>query len=144
MAGFERTEHIARPHPKVWDFFVNHDNAMKWNPSIVGLKQITDGPVGVGTKFLETRRVGKKEHTVTLEITDFEEGRKYAGTVDEMGIRGTYTYRFEPRGDETEVHLVAEISGKGFAKLMLPLVKRAMLKQDGAQLERLRDAVEHS
>ena len=144
MAGFERSEHIARPHPQVWDFFVNHDNATKWNPDIVGLRQITDGPVGVGTKFLETRRVGKKEHTVTLEITDFEEGRKYAGTVEAAGIRGTYTYRFEPRGDETEVKLVAEIHGKGIAKLMLPLVKRAMLKSDGAQLERLRDAVEHS
>lgn len=144
MAGFERSEHIARPHPQVWNFFVDHANAPKWNPDIVSLEQITDGPVGVGTKFRETRRIGKKKHTVTLEITDFEEGRKYAGTVDAAGIRGTYTYRFEPRGDETEVNLVAEIEGRGLAKLMVPLVKRSMIKQDGAQLERLRNAVEHS
>ena len=144
MSGFERQEHIARSHPEVWNFFVDYENASKWMPDIVRLEKITDGPVGKGTKFRETRRMGKKEHTVTLEITEFDEGRRYAGTVEEMGIRGTYTYEFEPRGSETEVSLTAEISGRGMAKLMVPLAKRAMVKIDGDQLARLKRAVEHS
>lgn len=142
MAGFERNETIARRVEDVWGFFVDPKNAQAWMPDIVRLEKETEGPVRLGTRYRETRKMGGREHTATLEITAFEERKLYAGTVEEKGIRGTYTYTFRPEGGATRVHMVADVRARGLMKLMLPLVVGVMKKQDGGQLERLKRALE--
>jgi carbon monoxide dehydrogenase subunit G len=142
MAGFELSERIDRSPGEVWGFFIDQGNLKRWMPDIVRLEKVTDGPVRLGTRYRETRRMGGKEHTVTLEITAFDEGRRYAGTVDEKGVRGTYTYTFEPDGDATRVRMVADVKGRGLMKLMVPMFVGMMKKQDGGQLERLKRALE--
>ncbi len=144
MAGFERSVHIERSPEDVWAFFVDPRNARAWNPEIVEFEPLGDGPVRQGSRFRETRRMGKSQHTATLEITAFEEGRLYAGTVEEKGVRGTYTFELSADGDGTRVDLVAEVTARGMAKLMVPMVVGMMKKQDGDQLERLKAAVEAS
>ena len=142
MAGFERTVTIARPLAEVWDFFADHSNVQAWMPDIVRLEQLGDGPVGRGTKFNETRKVGKREHTATLEITEFEPRSRYAGTVDQMGVRGTYLYEFEDRDGGTRVHLTATVETRGLMKLMTRFVVKSMEKLDGDHLDRLKTALE--
>lgn len=142
MAGFDRSVVIERPLAEVWDFFVDDTNAKRWMPDVENLVKITDGPVGLGTRYHETRVMKGKPHTATMEITAFDERKLYAGTVEEMGVRGTYTYAFSETGGGTRIDLVAEATAKGMAKLMLPLVIGMMTQQDGEQLERLKAAVE--
>ena len=142
MAGFDRSEWIDRPPEAVWSSFVDTANATAWMPDIVTLEKVTEGPVGLGTKYRETRRIGRKTPTTTLEVTAFEEGRRYAGTVDEMGVRGTYTYTFHREGDGTRVDLKAEVTSGALMKLMLPIIVGTMKKQDGEQLARLKRAIE--
>jgi ligand-binding SRPBCC domain-containing protein len=144
MAGFERSVRIERPVAEVWAYFVDIANTQAWMPDIVRLEPANDGPLGVGTRYRETRRIKGKEQTATLEITAFEKERLYAGTVEEMGVRGTYTYRFSEDGGATRIDLVAEVQARGLAKLMLPMVVGMMKKQDGDQLARLKAAVERA
>ena len=144
MSGFELHERINRPHDFVWRYFADTDNVRAWMPDIVRSEKLTDGPVGLGSRFRETRLIDGNEHTVTLEVTEFDEGRRYAGTFEEKGLRATYTYTFTPSGEGTEVPLVADVSGSGFMKLMVPMVRRQMKKLDGDQLTRLKQAIENS
>jgi uncharacterized protein YndB with AHSA1/START domain len=136
MAGFELTERIEKPVDDVWRFFVDHGNARAWMPDIVRLEKVAEGPVRLGTRYRETRKMGGKEHTVTLEVTAVEERKLYAG------VRGTYTYTFAPEGGATRVRMVADVKAKGLMKLMLPMFVGMMKKQDGAQLERLKRALD--
>lgn len=136
------SERIEKPLGDVWRFFIDHGNTKAWMPDIVRIEKLTEGPARLGTRYQETRKMGGKEHTVALEITAFEEGRIYAGTVEEKGVRGTYTYTFQPEGGATRVRVVADVQAKGLMKLMLPIVVGVMKKQDGGQLQRLKQAIE--
>lgn len=142
MAGFELNERIEKPLDDVWRFFVDHENARAWMPDITRLEKMSEGPVRLGTRYRETRKMGGKEHTATLEVTAFEERKVYAGTVEEKGVRGTYTYTFAPEGQATRIRMVADVKARGLMKLMLPMFVRMMKKQDGGQLERLKRALE--
>lgn len=86
------------------------------------LEVLTDGPIGKGTRFRETRIMFNREATEEMEITDFQPGRSYTVTCNSCGVAWNSTFKFEPDGQGTRVRL--EMNCKPltlFAKLMSPL-----------------------
>jgi hypothetical protein len=47
----ENTEVIARSPEDVFDYLADVGNEIAYNPDCVSVERLTDGPVGVGTKF---------------------------------------------------------------------------------------------
>ncbi len=83
------------------------------------MEVLTDGPVGVGTRFRETRVMFGKQATEEMEITAFEPGELYVHEAKSHGCHYISTYRFEPAGDGTKVTLTFEGRSLTFlAKLM--------------------------
>lgn len=50
--SFDTSIGIARPLAATFAFVSNFANAARWDPRTYEAKQLTDGPIGVGTKFL--------------------------------------------------------------------------------------------
>src|SRR6266480_1660083 len=48
---------ISRPLGEVWDFFIDFSNTPHWTRSGSEIRQISDGPLGVGTRVESVRRV---------------------------------------------------------------------------------------
>lgn len=142
MSGFELNTFIARSPGEVFDFLINGENASKIIDSVVSMDKLTEGPVGVGTRYRETRLMKGKEQQTELEIAAFEPGRKYAMKNVTEGITTTYHYHFHPDSGGTRVELICEIEGNGLKKLILPVVASILKKEDGDHLERLKEAVE--
>lgn len=72
----ERSTVINRPPSVVFDFFaVNHlRNHPRWDPDME-LKQLTEGPVGIGTRFQRRHtRLGVPIEG-TMEVVEFEPGQ---------------------------------------------------------------------
>jgi hypothetical protein len=83
---------------------------------------LTNGPVGEGTKFRETRVMHGREATEEMTFANFRPNRGYHLTAHNYGVAYLSTHEFEPADGGTR--LTISFSGKPqtfFAKLMTPM-----------------------
>jgi carbon monoxide dehydrogenase subunit G len=142
MASFELTEWIARPPEELFQFLTDPQNVSRVSPNIQSLEQLTQGPVGKGTRYRETRLVNGKPARADLEVTEYEPPRTYAMRNETEGIATVYRYTFLPENNGTRVRLNAEVNGSGLKKMMAPLVAGILKKEDGDHLQRLKTLLE--
>ena len=74
MAVIESTVLIQRPPEEVFDYLSDPRNELEWNPKVRVMQKLTDGPVGVGTKF---RAKWTKSGVVTLECREYDRPRHW-------------------------------------------------------------------
>jgi carbon monoxide dehydrogenase subunit G len=105
------------------------------------LDVLTEGPIGVGTRFTEVRIMFGKEATETMEITQFEAGKGYTVDAESHGSHYTSVFEFTPEGDGTRVNVSFTATPLTFlAKVMSPLIfmmkgtMRKCMMQDMADL----------
>ena len=122
MADLVLTKTIAAAPESVFEIFADLDRAAERVSGIEKIELLTEGAVGVGTRWRETRIIFKKEAVEELEITAFEPPHGYEVGCESCGCRYTTAFRFTPVGAGTEVTM--EMNTKPitfFAKLMMPL-----------------------
>ncbi len=107
---------------------------------------LTEGPVGVGTRFRETRVLFGKEATQELEVAAFDEPHGYTVDCESCGLRYRAAYHFG--GDIAGTHVRLEVDCQPvtwMAKLMSPLSRlmmRPRIKCIEADLEDLKTVAE--
>ena len=57
MQTFENTVTIQRPAEEVFAFLADFENTPMWNYAIEETSKTSPGPVGVGTRYRQTRSV---------------------------------------------------------------------------------------
>ncbi len=144
MSSLSKQIHVNAPPATVFDLAADFPNAARHVEGIDKIEMLTDGPVGVGTRFRETRG---KMGTETLEVTRFEPPRMLCVEADSCGSRFASTFHFEPDGDGTLVRLdIVTEARTFFAKLMAPLgglmvgMMGKMIEQDLQGLKRAAEA----
>jgi uncharacterized protein YndB with AHSA1/START domain len=92
---------IERPTEDVWRWYaVDHvRNHPRWNPDLE-LQQISDGPMGLGTRIRRRNTMGETPVDGEMEITEWEPFHAVAGTIREGGAETTGRATFEERGPE--------------------------------------------
>jgi hypothetical protein len=146
MAKLELTVDVAAPPERTFAVFTDLEKAPETVDGIVKLELLTEGPVGAGTRFRETRIMFKRECTEEMEITEFEPGERYAVEAETCGSHFRTVFTFAPSGEGTRVTMTTGTKALTFfAKLMSPLgglmmgpVKKVML----ADMEALKAAAE--
>lgn len=142
MAGFTRTILIAHPVEKVFDFATNLDNAKLFMPGVTKIQLLTEGGIKPGARFRETRVMDGKERTADIEIVEHDRPTLHTAGASMMGMRAVYRFRFTPDAAGTRVDMEAEVTGNILWWLFLGMMSRAMEREDGAYLERLKAAIE--
>ena len=141
-------KHIAAPVGHVFEKATDFARAPESIKGIEKIEMLTDGPVGVGTRFRETRVLFGKEATEEMEITEFEPPRRYVLGCENHGCRYRTEFRFVPNGSGTDLEMTfgAEpltTTAKVMSFMMRPLMKTTM-KHCSKDLEDLKTAVESS
>ncbi len=99
---------------------------------IVSIELLTDGPVGVGTTFRETRMLFGKEAAEKMTFETFERPESYRLTARSGGSHYLTTTSFEPipSGTRMQIHFRARPE-KMVAWLLLPiaLAMQGMLRK---------------
>ena len=120
-----------------------------WADRISGIQSVellTDGPVGVGTKFRETRIMFGREATEEMEITGFDAPRSYTTEADSHGCHYVTKMTFEPSGSGTDVQMSFNAEpqtmfAKTMAAVMKPMIGK-MRDMIGKDLDELKAAIE--
>lgn len=122
MANFTMSEHVTAPPEVVFEVASNFEQAAETIQGIESLEILTEGPIGVGTRFRETRVMFGKRATEELEITAFDPPHSYVVEGESCGGHYRFEYRFVGDIAGTNVRLNVETRAISFfAKLMSPL-----------------------
>ena len=89
---------------------------------ILNCEVLTDGPIGQGTRFRETRIMFGKEASEEMEVTQFERGKSYTVEAESCGAHYTTKFDFQPENGATRVTMEWHARPVTLmAKLMQPL-----------------------
>ncbi len=136
MASFKLTGRVEAPIDAVFDVFSDIPRAGEMIDAIVRIEMLTDGPVGVGTRWRETRLMFKRETTEAMEVTAFDRARSYTVRCESCGCEYESTWRFDADGGATLVEFEMDYRPVSFfakvmsplGRLMAPMMKKCFLK----------------
>ncbi|MEM7517850.1 MAG: SRPBCC family protein [Planctomycetota bacterium] len=143
---FEKS--IAAPPAVVFEHATDIPSWPDQISGIVSTEVLTEGPIGVGTRFRETRIIFKREATEEMEFVSFDPPEGYAVEAMSCGTHYHTQIRFLPEGEGTR--LVWEFTskpmtfmGKVMSVVFRPMAKSMtkLLEQD---LEDMKQSVEAS
>jgi uncharacterized protein YndB with AHSA1/START domain len=142
MNGFELHEHIARSPREVFEVLSNPTLAAEFLDNIKESRQLTDGPIAVGTKFRETRVVNGREATADLLVSAYEPNTHIGISTEAEGIKVEYHYHLFPEEGGTRLTWTCELEATRLRKMMLPMVAAIMKREDGNHLKQLKAYLE--
>jgi uncharacterized protein YndB with AHSA1/START domain len=118
---------INRPPAEVFAYLDEVERHGEWQPDIVSTKKETEGPVGVGTRVTNIRRVPGGRRPITYEITEHEPPRRtvFRGVNGPVRPDGTVTVEPLDDGTRSRVSLQFDLVGHGLlGKLFAPMARR--------------------
>jgi len=122
MARCEVATEIARPAHEVFAALARIESLPEVVSSIVSVDMLTEGPVGVGTRFRETRVLFGKEASEVMEFSRFEPPREFEFVAESHGARYVTTTRVVDVSGGSRVEMSFEATPiSAVAKLMRPL-----------------------
>ena len=122
MSKISISEHVTAPPEVVFEVASDFAHAASNIQGIDHLELLTDGPVGVGTRFRETRTMMGKSSTEEMEITVFDPPSSYVVETESCGCHYRCEYRFVGDIAGTNVRLDIDTQPQTvLARLMSPL-----------------------
>ena len=107
------------------------------------LDKITDGPVRVGTRYLEVvKMLPFVTMTILSEITEYEPERYLASRWWSNVMEGHLAYTFEETGGGVRVIQKMSLNPKGVLRAFSPLIKALFSRAAGQRLEGIKALLE--
>ncbi|MBX9585188.1 MAG: SRPBCC family protein [Gemmataceae bacterium] len=146
MPGFTFTQVVQAPPAAVFAAYADFEHAPDRIADIVRVEVVTPGPVGVGTRFKESRLMFGRETTETMEVAAFDPPHGYELRAVSCGGEFRTRFAFTPEGNGTRVDVDFRVrAARWWAIPFVPLsylmtgMVRKCLARD---LDRLRAVVE--
>ena len=122
MATVTVSDEIAAPVERVFHVFTDVEHGAEHVSGIKKIEMLTPGPVGLGTRWRETREVLGTTDSAEMEVTSFERNRTYTLTHHKGGVRIDTKFWFEPSRGGTKVSVEFELDSAGLPPgLLAPL-----------------------
>lgn len=130
---------IRRSPEDVFDFCSDLRNELEWNPSARSIEKLTDGPVGVGTRY---RAQWSNTGPVMVEVVRFDPPRTWETRSRARGLRVKFRGTVEPTASGARYVVHLDLQPRGLAMLYAPLALVAMRRQDIENMRRIRERLE--
>jgi carbon monoxide dehydrogenase subunit G len=117
---FEHVEEIDRPPDEVFAYVADLANLPRWQSGV--LEAAVDGELRLGGTVRERRRMLGRELTTTLEVSEYEPGRRFSLRALSGPMPFEVQHSFEPAGSGTRLVF------RGQAKPPGPRLAQRMLK----------------
>lgn len=134
--AFTATVSVDRPVAEVWAYLTDWNQAGAWMSGVDAIESA--GRDEVGTEVVFHTRGRRRTGTVTASVP----GRSLTLTSVQGGVRAAYAYTCEPAEDGARVSLLVDVTASGLWTLAGGLVRRAIRRADGDQLDVFKRAVE--
>jgi carbon monoxide dehydrogenase subunit G len=123
MALLQETLEVARPLDEVFAFVGDFANTKDWDPGVSDSQKVTDGPVGVGTRYAVDVVFGSRTLPMTYEVTTWDPPNRVVLRGEGSTVTAVDDIRFEAIERGTRVRYSADLRLKGLLKLAEPFMK---------------------
>jgi uncharacterized protein YndB with AHSA1/START domain len=132
MASMVHSVEIDRRPEDVFAYVTDPTRFPEWQDAVVRASPQDSGPIKEGSRISLTRRMGKREQTMTSELTEYSPPRSYAFRIIDGPVRALGKGRFEPLdgGERTRFTFELDFKGHGIGKLLVPLVVRKQAEKE--------------
>jgi uncharacterized protein YndB with AHSA1/START domain len=130
MARVEGEIIINRPVQEVFDFVADERNEPRYNPRMLRAEQISEGPIGPGTRFHTELRTMKRTMPMFVEFTGFERPQRLASTTRSAMMETEGALTFEPVPAGTRMRWSWDVRPRGAMKAMTPFVAAIGRRQE--------------
>lgn len=125
----ELTKQVDAPPERVFAIASDFAHAAEHVRAIEQVEILTPGPVGVGTRFRETRKVFGRSHAETMEVTAFEPPSRYVVGCESCGCRYRSEFRFLPKAGGTEMRMSFEAEPLTWFARIMGFLMRPMVRK---------------
>jgi hypothetical protein len=119
------------------------DRLPDWQPTVVDVELLGDGPLRTGNRLKEVRQVRRKRLEQIVEIAAFEPARRFGMRIVEgpLPVHGDLT--FSPiDGGGTRLHVHAFGHANGALRLLQPVLTFGLKREFRSQYQRLKGLIE--
>jgi uncharacterized protein YndB with AHSA1/START domain len=141
MIQHDVTIYLDQPVEKVFAFVAEPRNLPQWQSNLIEIEQLTDGPLDVGSRVRELRRLGQRQAENKAEVQAFvPHSRLELKTVTEPEV--TVSYAFEAENGGTRLRYRFVMLTRGLMRLLEPLIASSIKKQSASDFEKLKEVLE--
>ena len=142
MIAVNLTNQINRPVEEVWNYLAEPANATSWMTGVIEAGPISEGPIGVGTKFRKVQRFLGWRTEMIYEAVEYEPNR----TLTYKTVYGPLSYRGSITVESVETGTTLVYAGRGelagLFKLAEPIFGRIAARQFRNDFNTLRKLLE--
>ncbi len=109
MAMIETKRTIRAPREAVFEVSAHIEGYAEIIPEITEVEFLTEQRVGVGTRFRETRRAGRRAATTELAVTEYEPPTRVRLVADAGGTTWDTLFTYLTTREGTEIHLRMDV-----------------------------------
>ena len=137
VATYETVLQIPRSVDEVFAFVSDYRNAAAWDPRTYAVEKTTEGPIGIGTRFVLTggllrEDLVKRIHlprrlagmALPYDMTTFDPPNEFTLEGESWAVRYRDHLEFSAQGAGTRLRYAAELELKGPMALGEPLMRR--------------------
>lgn len=117
-----RSVTIDAPVERVFDCWAALERSPEHQKPTIDRTRLTDGPIGVGTRYSATDQWPGRRVQFEMEITGYDRPFQMSARWDEP-MDGTWNARFTSDGDRTVMEFDTSIEPTGLMGLITPLMK---------------------
>jgi uncharacterized membrane protein len=141
MIQHQVTIHLNRPVEQVFAFLMDTSKLPMWQSNLIKNEPLTQGPLRVGSRFTEVRRLGRRESEIQAEITAFEPNKRFeTKTLTKPQVMVRYSFESEDGGTRLKHSFV--MLTNGLMRLLEPLIASSIKKESEADFETLKQILE--
>jgi uncharacterized membrane protein len=129
---------IDTPVEKVFKYSTNNDNDPAWMEEVVKVRKTSDGPIGVGSTFINYVEFLGRSIEDSHEIVEYEPNKSMTIVQKTGPVPFKATYLYQPLEGGTRFSMQIEAEPGGFFKLATPLVRRQLKTQFERNLKNLK------
>jgi uncharacterized protein YndB with AHSA1/START domain len=142
MIQHEVIIHLNQPVEQVFAFLMDTGKLAMWQSNLVKTEPLTEGPLRLGSRFREVRRLGRREAEIQGEITAFEVNRRFeTKTLTKPEVK--VSYFFEPENGGTRLHHKFVMLTSGLMRLLEPMISKSIKKESESDFETLKRILEN-
>lgn len=144
MLTYSSSVTIAGLPDEVFAYIVERDKQALWTD--VPMRQLTEGPFRAGTRFVVSFGRPPIKASITLEVSAFEPGRRFAFTTVSHGPSvWDGEYLLEPsEPTATKLSQAGSLRFRGLWRLLEPIVGAEIRRNEIKELEKLKAVVERA
>jgi uncharacterized protein YndB with AHSA1/START domain len=147
MAPIVESIEISRRPEDVFSYVTDPSHLPEWQESVVSVRRGGDAPPAVGSREVVTRRIGRREIPMTVELSELSPPSSWGVRGIDGPVRGIVKGTIEPLADgqRSRVTITLDFEGHGIGKLLVPLVVRRQASAEVPRnLRKLKEQLESS